>query len=89
MSNAMHKIKKPPIKGRRLPMKAILKTNIIITQKGLSKQSFSEIPSGYVHIAYMALNSISLWNSQGLLAVDILYQIKKAPANAETRPLLP
>nr|DAF20087.1 MAG TPA: hypothetical protein [Caudoviricetes sp.] len=33
MSNAMHKIKKPPIKGRRLPMKAILKTNIIITQK--------------------------------------------------------
>ena len=45
-------------------MKAILKTNIIITQKGLSKQSFSEIPSGYVHIAYMALNSISLWNSQ-------------------------
>lgn len=44
----------------------------IITQKGLSKQSFSvgatapvpEIPSGYVHIAYMALNSISLWNSQ-------------------------
>ena len=56
--------KKPPIKGRRLPMKAILKTNIIITQKGLSKQSFPEIPSGYVHIAYMALNSISLWNSQ-------------------------
>nr|DAF86508.1 MAG TPA: hypothetical protein [Siphoviridae sp. ctnmH5] len=45
-------------------MKAILKTNIIITQKGLSKQSFSEIPSGYVHIAYMALKSISLWNSQ-------------------------
>ena len=33
MSNAMHKIKKPPIKGRRLPMKAILKTNTIITQK--------------------------------------------------------
>ena len=63
-------------------MKAILKTNTIITQKGLSKQSFPEIPSGYVHIAYMALNSISLWNSQGLLAVDILYQIKKAPANA-------
>lgn len=26
-------IKKPPIKGRRLPMKAILKTNTIITQK--------------------------------------------------------
>lgn len=25
--------KKPPIKGRRLPMKAILKTNTIITQK--------------------------------------------------------
>lgn len=45
---------------------------IIITQKGLSKQPFSvgatapvpEIPSGYVHIAYMALNPISLWNSQ-------------------------
>ena len=42
------------------------------TQKGLSKQSFlvgatapvPEIPSGYVHIAYMALNLISLWNSQ-------------------------
>jgi len=57
------------------------------TQKGLSKQSFSvgatapvpEIPSGYVHIAYMALNLISLWNSQGLLAVDILYH-KKTPA---------
>lgn len=54
------------------------------TQKGLSKQSFSvgatapvpEIPSGYVHIAYMALNLISLWNSQGLLAVDILYHKK-------------
>lgn len=50
------------------------------TQKGLSKQSFlvgatapvPEIPSGYVHIAYMALNLISLWNSQGLLAVGIL-----------------
>jgi hypothetical protein len=26
-------IKKPPIKGRRLPMKDILKTNTIITQK--------------------------------------------------------
>ena len=56
------------------------------TQKGLSKQSFlvgatapvPEIPSGYVHIAYMALNLISLWNSQGLLAVGILYH--KNPA---------
>ena len=38
--------KKPPMKGRRLPMKAILKTNTIITQK-------------------------------------------KAPANAESRPLPP
>nr|DAS92430.1 MAG TPA: hypothetical protein [Caudoviricetes sp.] len=27
----------------------------------------------------MALNSISLWNSQGLLAVDILYH-KKSPS---------
>nr|DAO17883.1 MAG TPA: hypothetical protein [Caudoviricetes sp.] len=48
-----------------------------------------EIPSVYVHIDYMALNLISLWNSQDLLAVGILYQIKKAPANAEARPLLP
>nr|DAP02800.1 MAG TPA: hypothetical protein [Caudoviricetes sp.] len=30
----------------------------------------------------MALNLISLLDSQGLLAVGILYQIKKAPANA-------
>ena len=41
----------------------------------------------------MALNSISLWNSQGLLAVGILYQIyskQKSPSKMlRLRPLPP
>jgi hypothetical protein len=75
-----------------------------VDKKRTAETVLSRNPSGYVHIVYMALNLISLWSGQDLLAVgilyhkkikkrtrprrvtgaflNILYQIKKAPANA-------
>ena len=47
------------MKGRRLPMKAILKTNIIITQKNKKRTRPRRVTGAFL---------------------DVLYQIKKAPA---------
>lgn len=81
--------KKPPIKGRRLPMKAILKTNIIITQKGLSKQSFPENSIGLrAHSLHGAELNQSLEQSRLTCCRYIIPQ-KKPQQTLRLRPLLP
>lgn len=44
--------KKPPIKGRRLPMKAILKTNTIITQKNKKRTRPRRVTGTFLDILY-------------------------------------